>query len=200
MKTENNRRPNFDLKDWAKLTRHLQEFVKTPIPKVKRDRMMLRDYVLILANTGIRVGEARNVKWRDIREIAQPKGSNQPPDVALYVTGKTGPREVVARTAEVKTYFKRILELRMKELGKKPDNDDYVFCNRDGTPIGSFKKSFSALLKSAGVEADSHGNKRTIYSLRHTYATFRLQEGVHQFVLAKNMGTSGWSLTLGARA
>jgi integrase len=36
----------------------------------------------------------------------------------------------------------------------------------------------------------SHGEKRTIYSLRHTYATFRLQEGVHQFVLAKNMGTS----------
>ena len=37
---------------------------------------------------------------------------------------------------------------------------------------------------------DSHGNRRTIYSLRHTYATFRLQEGVHQYVLAKNMGTS----------
>ena len=45
-------------------------------------------------------------------------------------------------------------------------------------------------MKSAGVETDSHGAKRTIYSLRHTYATFRLQEGVHQFILAKNMGTS----------
>jgi integrase len=31
---------------------------------------------------------------------------------------------------------------------------------------------------------------RTLYSLRHTYATFRLQNGVHQFTLAKNMGTS----------
>ena len=40
------------------------------------------------------------------------------------------------------------------------------------------------------VEEDTHGNKRTIYSLRHTYATFRLQEGVHQFILAGNMGTS----------
>jgi hypothetical protein len=45
-------------------------------------------------------------------------------------------------------------------------------------------------LKSAGVETDSHGANRTIYSLRRTYATFRLQEGVHQFILAKNMGTS----------
>jgi integrase len=190
LKTQVVRRPHFDLKDYNKLTRQLREFVKSEYPWIVRDRTMLVNYVLILANTGIRVGEARNVKWRDIREIPPPKDSNQPADVALFVTGKTGPREVVARTPEVKTYFKRILELRTKELGKKPDNDDYVFCNRDGTPIGSFKKSFSALLKSAGVETDSHGNKRTIYSLRHTYATFRLQEGVHQFVLAKNMGTS----------
>jgi integrase len=190
LKTETNRRPHFDSKDYAKLTRHLREFVKSDYPWVVRDRTMLANYVLILANTGIRVGEARNLKWRDIREIPASKGSNQPSDVALFVNGKTGPREVVARTSDVKTFFKRILELRTKELGKKPNNEDYVFCNRDGTPIGSFKKSFAALLKSADVEKDSHGEKRTIYSLRHTYATFRLQEGVHQFVLAKNMGTS----------
>ena len=190
LKSEANRRPHFDNKDWARLTRHIREFVKSDNPNVIRDRTMVTRYVLILANTGIRVGEARTLKWRDLREIPPTKGSNQPSDIALFVTGKTGPREVVARTPDVKTYFKRILELRVKELGTKPNNDDFIFCNRDGTPIASFKKSFAALLKSAGVETDSHGNKRTIYSLRHTYATFRLQEGVHQFILAKNMGTS----------
>jgi integrase len=119
LKTESNRRPHFDQKDWAKLTRHLQEFIKTNIPKVARDRKMLRDYVLILANTGIRVGEARNLKWKDLKEIPSDKGSNQSPNIALYVKGKTGAREVVARTAEVRTYFKRLLELRTAELGKK---------------------------------------------------------------------------------
>ena len=64
------------------------------------------------------------------------------------------------------------------------------FRHRDGRPIGSFKKSFAALLKSAGVETDSHGAKRMTHSLRHIYATFRLQDGVHPFILAKNMGTS----------
>ena len=189
-KMESNRRPHFDNKDWAKLTRHLREFVKSPIGKVVRDRTLLVNYVLILANTGIRVGEARTLKWRDLSQIPQGKSSNLPPDIALFVKGKTGPRQVVARTPEVKIYLKRIMDLREAELGKKPDNDDYVFCNRDGTPVGSFKKSFESLLKAAGVETDSHGNRRTIYSLRHTYATFRLQEGVHQFILAKNMGTS----------
>jgi len=45
------------------------------------------------------------------------------------------------------------------------------------------------LLTEAGVEFDRDGQRRTIYSLRHTYATFRLQ-GVNHFVLARNMGTS----------
>ena len=191
LKAPSNRRPHFDRKDYAKLTRHLREYVKAgDYPWVVRDRTMLVNYVLILANTGIRVGEARKLKWQDIREIPPPEGSNQEPHIALFVSGKTGPREVVARTSDVKIYLKRILELRTKELEKKPENSGYVFCNRDGTPIGSFKKSFANLLKSAGVESDAEGNKRTIYSLRHTYATFRLQDGVHQFVLAKNMGTS----------
>ena len=191
-----NRRPHFENADWSKLVRHLREFIKHDNPSVVRDRQMLRDYVLIVANTGLRVGEARNLKWRDLREIPKGEG-NEAPDIALSVKGKTGVHEVVARTSEVKDYFKRLLELRSLELQAdetskktKPTSDDYVFCNRDGSPVGSFKKSFESLLKSAGVETDSHGNKRTIYSLRHTYATFRLQEGVHQFILAKNMGTS----------
>jgi hypothetical protein len=40
------------------------------------------------------------------------------------------------------------------------------------------------------VEKDSFGRNRTIYSLRHTYATFRLHEGVNHYVLSRNMGTS----------
>ena len=155
-----------------------------------RDRTMLVNDVLILSHTGIRVGEARTLKWRDIREIAPPAGSDQQPDVALFVNGKTGPREVVLKSGDVKIYFKRILDLRMNEKGKRPSGDDLVFASPDGKPIGSFKKSFASLLKSAKVEKDSHGNRRTIYSLRHTYATFRLQEGVHQYILARNMGTS----------
>ena len=190
LKGDANRRPHFDYKDWRKLARHLREFIKVKDPNVLRDRTMLVNYVLILASTGIRVGEARTLKWRDIREIAPPAGTDQQPDVALFVNGKTGPREVVSKSGDVKIYFKRILDLRMNESGKRPSGDDYVFASPEGKPIGSFKKSFASLLNSAKVEKDSHGNRRTIYSLRHTYATFRLQEGVHQYILARNMGTS----------
>ncbi len=188
------RRPHFDANDWRKLTRHLREFVKIENRAVRRDRMMLRDYVLILGNTGIRVGEARTLKWRDVTEVG---GSiDTPANIVLSVSGKTGKREVVAQSAEVKKYFKRIRDLRLAELTTpdtpKPqlDPNGFIFCHKDGSAIGSFKKSFAALIKSAKVESNSHGELRTIYSLRHTYATFRLQHGVHQYSLAKNMGTS----------
>lgn len=184
--SENSRRPHFDEKDWRKLTRHLREFVKVENKATLRDRTMLVNYVLILANTGIRVGEARTLKWRDVRQVDGGSSKN----VVLTVKGKTGMREVVASKLEVKDYFKAILDLRVKELDAHPEPDSLVFCHKDGTEIGTFKKSFAALLKAAKVEKDGFGQVRTIYSLRHTYATFRLHEGVNHYALAKNMGTS----------
>lgn len=186
------RRTHFDAADWRKLTRYLREFVKVENRAVRRDRTMLVNYVLILANTGIRVGEARDLKWRDVRQI---EGEGDKANIVLTVKGKTGLREVVSRTPEVKTYLQRIYQLRLEELRNGDAKaevaaDSLVFSHPDGSPVGSFKKSFQSLLRAAGIEHDSYGQKRTIYSLRHTYATFRLHEGVHQFILARNMGTS----------
>lgn len=90
----------------------------------------------------------------------------------------------------VKDYLQRIWNLRYDELGKKPAMSEHIFCHKDGKPIHSFKKGFNSLIKEAGVEYDSEGQRRVIYSLRHTYATFRLHEGVNHFSLARNMGTS----------
>jgi integrase len=196
--TKKNRRPHFDARDWATLTRYMREFIKIDHAPVRRDRTLLVNYVLILANTGIRVGEARTLRWRDIRPVTNPEDPSAV-GVALMVRGKTGTREVVARTGEVRKYFQRALELRMDDLDNPNSDifgkgsvplDGYVFCNEHGKPIHSFKKSFNSLIDKAGVTLDTYGERRTIYSLRHTYATFRLNEGVNHYVLARNMGTS----------
>ena len=186
---EKSRRPHFNEMEWRKITRQLREFVKVENRKTRRDRKMLIDYVLILANTGIRVGEARNLKWRDIREVEA--GTGRPKNVVLMVNGKTGIREVVSRTSDVKNYIRRIYDLRIEELDGEPlSPDGLVFCHKDGSEIGSFKKSFQSLLQACGLGKDSFGRPRTVYSLRHTYATFRLHEGVNHYTLSRNMGTS----------
>jgi len=188
---ENNPRTHFNSTDWGKLTRLLREWVKDARGKTgstMRDRIMLTNYVLVLANTGIRVGEARTLKWSDIDTFVGDDGKE---NIVLQVKGKTGAREVVSRTPDVMVYFQRIHELRTKERGgEKPPMAEPIFAHQDGTPIHSFKKGFNALIKEAGVENDTNGQRRVIYSLRHTYATFRLQEGVNHYVLARNMGTS----------
>ena len=190
-KDDGTRRPHFDLKDWQKLIRFLREWIKQGIHKsgpIYRDRVMLTNYVLILANTGIRVGEARGLRWMDVD--SEPANAIDEANINLHVSGKTGTREVVSRTGDILTYFEPIWELRCNELGKNPDNTEPVFCHKDGQPIGSFKKGFSALVSVAGVEFDRNGDRRTIYSLRRTYATFRFHDGVNHYVLARNMGTS----------
>ena len=190
-KTKQKRRTHFDARDWAKLIRFLREWLKEAGTgkgggKV-RERVLLTNYILILANTGIRVGEARKLRWRDIAFDKDGAGS---PIVVVNVKGKTGEREVIARNFAVKDYFDRIQSSRENEVGRTVKPDEFVFCSRQGKPIGSFKKGFQNLVAKAGVEYDSYGERRTIYSLRHTYATFRLREGTHHFHLAQNMGTS----------
>lgn len=185
------RRAHFDASDWATLTRFLREWVKQGKSGEgggkERERILLTNYVLILANTGIRVGEARIVRWRDVHTDKDKNGS---PIVVLMVKGKTGEREVIARNFAVWDHFERVRAMRESELKRKINRDEFVFCSREGKPIGSFKKGFQNMIAKAGVEHDTYGRRRTIYSLRHTYATFRLREGTHHFHLAQNMGTS----------
>ena len=176
------RRPNFTRVDWNKLVRHSRRWINsTGHPSVARDRILLWNYVLILANTGIRVGEARAICWKDIR--IEPTTEENDPVVVFSVSGKTGSREVVAKNTDVLEYIQRI-----KKLYVEPTDDDFIFAHRDGRPIGSFKKSFNSLIDASRVGFDSAGNRRTIYSLRHTYASFRLEEGTNIYTLARNMG------------
>ena len=196
--SEKNRRPHFDDEAWAKLNLAITNWLKIKHGPVKRDRIMLANYVRILSNTGLRTGEAAKLRWKDIRIMDDPKD----PDLKFFVLsadGKTGPRDVVARTMDVKKYFAEILKLRESELSRRTGTtgnpeivsmDGFVFCHPDGKPIRSFKKSFASLLEFAGITYSDDGEKRTPYSLRHTYATFRLKHGVPAYALAQNMGTS----------
>ena len=77
-----------------------------------------------------------------------------------------------------------------KETSRYTEPTDYVFANDDGDRIDSVNNTFKTLLKSAGIPLDYQGEKRTLYSLRHTYATFKLRSDVGIYHLADNMDTS----------
>ena len=68
--------------------------------------------------------------------------------------------------------------------------EEPIFCHTNGRPIGSFKKGFEQVLNEAGVFSRIRWKETRPLSLRHTYATMRISEGVSVFQLAANMGTS----------
>jgi integrase len=66
-----------------------------------------------------------------------------------------------------------------------------VFSTIDGKPAKTLYESLIIdLLTKAGLRKGACGTDRTTYSFRHTYATFRLSEGVDVYFLAEQMGTS----------
>jgi integrase len=64
-----------------------------------------------------------------------------------------------------------------------PMPEDHVF-------PGDQVKLFNRILDKAKLKTDRDGNKRTAYSLRHTYICMRLMEGADIYQIAKNCRTS----------
>lgn len=189
------RRPAFSVDEWIVIMRELRTWQNMGQKTVTRNmRELLRDYVLILANTGMRYGtESQNVMWKHISWFTAKDGSRY---LMIAVDGKTGRRELIARH-NVLVYLKRI-QSRFADLNSMTFDqlleaklDVYVFRLRNGLQTNNLNQSFEQFLKHIRLLKDKFGDNRTLYSLRHTYATMTLmrgQVGIHD--LARQMGTS----------
>jgi len=195
---KSNARPAFTLAEYRTLVRRLHHWAKKTRKgekaKSKMMRELLWDYVLVLANTGIRHGtEAQNLKWSDIDFWV---GADNRTYLRLTVKGKTVKHTVIARDG-TEDYLRRIqsrfddlkamsLEQLLKKKLKVP-----VFRLADGSTTTNLNQTFEQFMKDSGLlyGADSDA-KRTLYSLRHTYATLQLMDGRGIHELARQMGTS----------
>jgi integrase len=158
------------------------------------NRELLRDYVLILANTGARHGtEMAELKWKDIDWYIDRENKAY---LQITVDGKTGNRQLIARH-KVVTYLKRI-QSRFDDLSKysfdellRARVDEYVFRRRNGSSPKTLDRNFQQYLdKLNHLHGTTSDQKRTLYSLRHFYATYMIENNVSPAILAKQMGTS----------
>jgi len=183
MPTDKNRRDEFTPQEY----RHLHTFAREWIKRGKTKaniwyRNMAYNFMLVMANTGMRTGEARNLRWRDIDTRETRDGR---PFVTLNVRGKGKYRELIA-AGNVATYLERI-----KALSKATKPDDPVFSTAEGKVAKSMYDTLIAdLLMESGLLTGASGTRRSSYCFRHTYATYRLMEGIDVYFLAKQMGTS----------
>ncbi len=68
--------------------------------------------------------------------------------------------------------------------------DRRVFVLPDNTILSHIENIFRNLMVRSHLLMDTSGQRRTLYSLRHTYATQALAKGIDIHTLAKQMGTS----------
>ncbi len=134
----------------------------------------LHDYVLFMANTGLRPDEAARLEYRDVAIVDDTDSGERILEIAAR--GKRGVGYCKSTRGAVRP-FERL------KARAKPEPTDRLFPNRQTS-------LFNTVLKSAGLKEDREGNRRTAYSLRHTYICMRLLEGADIYQVAKNCRTS----------
>lgn len=134
----------------------------------------LHDKVLFMANTGIRPDEANWLEYRDI-EIVEDDATGET-ILEIQVRGKRGVGYCKSTTGAVRP-FERMMERN------QPEPTDRLF------PV-DHKRQFNRILEEQNLKFDREGKRRTLYSLRHSYISFRLLEGADIYQIAKNCRTS----------
>jgi integrase len=192
---DSQRRPDFRREEYRRMIRSFPSWVDAGREGKSRDmRYLLRDYVLVLANTGIRHGtEAENLRWKHIH-LFEEGGLTF---LEMSVSGKTGQRDLICRASTI-SHLKRI-QSRCPDIAGmtfeqliRAQLDVPVFRLPDGTVSKNLRQTFKLLMNHTGLlKCPRTGQDRTLYSLRHTYATFALlNDGMDVHTLAIQMGTS----------
>jgi integrase len=172
----------FSAEEYRKLYLATRERAKNPPHTRNRwdwECEQMHDYVLFMANTGLRPDEADRLQFRDVK-IVKDRDSGET-ILEIDVRGKRGTGYCKSTTGAVVPF--RRLKARDRK-GVKPKPNDLLFPNKGKRTM------FNTILDELDLKLDREGNRRTAYSLRHTYICLRLMEGADIYQIAKNCRTS----------
>jgi integrase len=164
----------------------------------------VHDYVLFLANTGLRPDEAKNLQHRDVA-IVEDEATGET-ILEIVVRGKRGVGYCKSMPSAVRPYQRllgrakpvQVKSRREKQRRRREGLPDYATEPAvleypqltDPVFPGNHVKLFNGILDRAKLKRDRDEKPRTAYSLRHTYICMRLMEGADIYQIAKNCRTS----------
>jgi integrase len=187
-------RPGFSEDEIKHLLAFMEDWQHEGVKSVEQEmRPLLRDYVEMLLLTGMRHGtEAMGICWRHL-EWHTDKGVRY---LRIWVDGKTGGRWLIAKHRAVAVLER--LHARQRDICDMSFETTFaervphkLFRFSNGYQPPSLNGTFRRLMRDTGLLKNEDGQNRTLYSLRHTYATFELLRGgtdIH--TLSKQMGNS----------
>ena len=185
-------RPAFSVEEITQLRQFMQSWQK--LGNLDYDRIMrplLCAYVEFLLLTGMRHGtESMGIEWRHCEWYAS-EGQRY---IRVWVDGKTGGRWLIAKHEAQAVLIK--LHSLQPDIADKPielvmgRDTKYLFRRPDGQRPRTFNGMFSKLMRESGLRWNHTNQSRTLYSLRHSYATIELLAETDIHTLARQMGTS----------
>ena len=188
-------RGSFSVEEYRVIYTALRGYHKqTTNEKSAATRETLRNYVLFLANTGVRHGtEALGLRWRNI-EWYERDGERY---LAVNVDGKTNKRTAIARDSVENSLWRQAqLNPRIEAVDFdaliSSKLDEPVFTTRLSATVTvhNLNRAFNALLDELNLKTGADGRTRTLYSFRHFYATLNLERGVTTHALSRQLGNS----------
>jgi integrase len=171
-------------------------------PRYKWESEQLHDFVLFMANTGLRPDEAMHLQFRDV-SIVDDEATGQT-ILEIQVRGKRGVGYCKSMAGAVLPFKRlkarnvaRAAALARKEAanGNGAPQEAKKTPSREPAPTDLLfpkfqRELFNTILREEGLKSDREGQPRTAYSLRHTYICLRLMEGADIYQIAKNCRTS----------
>lgn len=188
--TKKERRAWFSPEEYEQLYKATRKRILTcPRRGWKHHYEEMHDYVLFMANTGLRPDEAAGLEFRDV--TIEDDFDTGETILVMDVRGKTGVGFCKSMPAAVHP-FRRLRDRRADDLDRQSKKkggprklrpEDRVFRKFN-------REMFNAILREEGLKHDRDGRVRTAYSLRHTYISMRLMDRANIHQLANNCRTS----------
>ncbi|HEY1612075.1 MAG TPA: site-specific integrase [Rhizomicrobium sp.] len=195
-------RPWFTLEEYKKLYKTSGDYARNPgQERFRWDAEQVHDYILLLGNTGLRPDEALNLQHRDVKMVKDEDSGQL--ILEIEVRGKRGVGFCKSMPGAVKVYQRLLNRPKWEPQGRAPRSKKaraaaaalppkapWLPQPTDVLFPGEHKRIFNGVLDRAGLKYDRDGNRRTAYSLRHTYICLRLMDGADIYQVAKNCRTS----------
>lgn len=206
-----------DVKEARVLTKQEQEVFL----EYSKNTMYYNAYVLLL-QTGLRPGELGGLKWEDIdfenrelhvnRTLLQDKSKGgfyfgSPKNkMSIRVVPLT---DTAIRALKEQRIYQFKLRQRSNNWQKKKEFDNLVFCTINGNPVGdsTFRRMMIRVITNINIDRRAEAQiNNTAYvefepahphTLRHTFATRCIEDGVKPNVLQKILGHASITITMG---
>jgi integrase len=201
----------FSPAEYNQLWRATQARARNPQkPRWKWSSEQLHDYVLFMANTGLRPDEAARLEFRDVGVVDDDATGER--ILEIEVRGKRGVGFCKSMPGAVHPFDRLSKRLRAHDEdglaeGRRSIAGDEPLPTKVARPKPkpikrtkpgptdrlfpqSHRQLFNEILGEQKLKVDRDGQLRTAYSLRHTYICMRLMEGADIYQIAKNCRTS----------